>query len=120
MRIVVLDDETYRHEYYRQVHSGDDVVACKTVGECREALKKPCDLLLLDYDLERGNSAGIIAEVARLKHRPGRIVVHSRSERGGPFLVRALRNIGIQADSERFSYRKAKELLGYFPAKRAG
>lgn len=122
MRVIILDDETYRHDYYRRLHKEAEVVACRTVAECRAALAaSPCDLLSLDYDLENGSSVGILAALAHEPQKPKRVRVHSRSERGGPLLMRGLRSIGFEPTYDQFSYRKAKELLGYaFNERRAG
>lgn len=120
MRIIILDDETYRHEYFRRLHAGQEVVCCQTVGECRDALREPCDLLSLDYDLASGSSVGILSVISKLVVKPKRVRVHSRSERGAPLLMRGLKNLGLEPEHDRFSYRKGKELLGYSPARRAG
>jgi CheY-like chemotaxis protein len=108
MRILVLDDEQYRHDEFARRFTGHDVTHVRMVHEALDALRGPrFDLAQLDHDLGSGDGTGRdVAEfIAAMpeSHRPSFVSVHSFNPPGARLMVAILLRVGIRARHEPFT-----------------
>jgi CheY-like chemotaxis protein len=108
VRVLVLDDEQYRHDVFARRFAADDVTHVRTVAEALAALRGPrFDLAQLDHDLGSGDGTGrdVAEAIAAMPglHRPHFVSVHSFNPPGGRLMVAILRQAGVQARHEPFT-----------------
>lgn len=87
MKILVLDDERWRHDLYDRALQGHEVHHVYTCAQFRSkiAALKDWDLVSFDHDLySEGNGAeAALLYVADEKQKPAMCVVHSWNSNGG-------------------------------------
>ena len=112
VRIFLLDDDTYRHEWFARQFRGDTVDVAADASRAVELLSSNhYDVIFLDHDLlpEHYYAEGFDDErtgyaVARwLAERPDRlaaahIIVHTRNADGALRMVELLRRVGRHAE----------------------
>jgi ActR/RegA family two-component response regulator len=109
MRVLVLDDEEYRHKEFARRFAGQDLVAARTAGEAIRALEgPPFNLAQLDHDLgTRNNGDGMcvaeaIAAMPR-ERRPRFVVVHSFNVPAAQRMVVTLKRAGVPSHHRPFA-----------------
>jgi DNA-binding response OmpR family regulator len=107
MNILILDDDSVRHEYFAERFRGHDVWHCYDVKRFRKLyLENDWDLVHLDHDLgtkETGMDA--VNEMVRLKDllkRPGRVIVHSWNPDGSKLMAATLHRHGFNVEKRMF------------------
>lgn len=108
MKVLILDDEKYRHEGFDGVLGGNEVWHAY---DCRQAVKildevGPFDVVYLDYNLQDGlTGAEVAIYIARMspKRRPKSILIHSWHPEGSWRMQQILETVGIPVVSEPFS-----------------
>lgn len=120
MRVLVLDDDDYRHFMFNIAFKNHYVKNVRNVAEAVEALKEETwDLVQLDHDLADVHyhelKAGKVGEltgmdvavhIARYMDReklPTRVVVHSWNPPGAKAMVEILRDAGISVVYQPFN-----------------
>lgn len=122
MRVLILDDDPYRHDAFARAHPSYDCVHVRTAQEAKEALvKERFPLVSLDYDLADfetrvtvdGSSVAwqhtgydvVLFIINNLPpdRRPERVVVHSWNIRQATRMVDALTSNGVSAVLQPFS-----------------
>lgn len=107
-RLLILDDDLVRHEFFRAAHARHDRVHALTSAEAIDALSLGArfDVALLDHDLGPGDATG--EDVARyiaampVGHRPLKVIVHSWNPAGAQRMVDILRDAGVPAGAKPF------------------
>jgi ActR/RegA family two-component response regulator len=105
MRILVLDDEQYRHDGFAMRFAGQDVTHVRTVAEAFKALDgERFEMACLDHDLGSGDGTGLdvaerIAAMTR-EARPRYVLVHSFNPPGARRMVATLKQAGIPSKHE--------------------
>lgn len=53
MRVLILDDDDERHQYFAEIYGGQEVVHVRKYSEALSALdsQRPFDVIQLDHDL---------------------------------------------------------------------
>jgi CheY-like chemotaxis protein len=103
MRILLLDDDMYRHKAYRQRLIGSVLTGVETSKECIKVLEEsePFDVVLLDHDLGGKiyvpSGPGTGYEVAEwLRDHPEKmpevVILHTGNERGAHCMLDVLPN----------------------------
>lgn len=119
MRILILDDDPARHDWFADHYRGHELVTCWTAAQAIAALDQVPDLIHLDHDLElsapgaqrvdggtwlpdaeaydeeRDCGRAVVAAMVERPERP-RVIVHSWNARGGRLMVDALERAGFE------------------------
>lgn len=112
MKILILDDEQVRHDYFKKIFSAQpeaQLTHVTTVAEAIDELEKnsPFDLVHLDHDLQDtdympypvertgADVAHFITRFMAKELHPARVVVHSVNSVGGPNIRNILQDAGI-------------------------
>jgi CheY-like chemotaxis protein len=111
-RILVLDDEQYRHDGFARRFVGHDVTHARTVAEALDALRGPrFDLAQLDHDLGSGDGTGrdVAEHIASMPRdlRPRVVVVHSFNPPGARLMVATLKQAGVPSSHKPYSHEAA-------------
>ena len=90
MRILFIENhEVFSRIVTNQFLSGHDVTINPSLAEANATMRENTfDLLLVDYDLDDGKGAEIVAQIASMNPRPKIIAVSSRDD-GNAFLLAA-------------------------------
>lgn len=103
MRILLLDDDMYRHKAYRQRLIGSILTGVETSKECIKVLEEsePFQIILLDHDLDgkiyvpSGPDTGYeVAEWLRdhPEKMPDVVILHTGNEKGAKCMKEVLPN----------------------------
>ena len=112
MKILVLDDDEYRHRAFGKFLAGHYVVYTWNATGALEALKgSKFDMMFLDHDLQDFNdgveSTGmdVVKGIVALPDDklPGEVIVHSWNVSEAPRMVNSLVERGIKARHEPFN-----------------
>jgi CheY-like chemotaxis protein len=91
--ILIIDDETYRHNFFYQVLKGNELYVAKNTTNAKELLKeRDYDLVCLDYDLglkTKGSEAAEFILQEGLCQKTD-ILIHSMNKKGFSLLRRML------------------------------
>lgn len=115
MKILFLDDNPERHEYFKTITIGQDVTHVWNSQECMDALANndPFDLVCLDHDLagayfqeDKANSGTEVAEwihykLAKDKY-PKKVIIHSWNSTGAERMYKWIEPTGIPVVRKRF------------------
>jgi CheY-like chemotaxis protein len=117
MRILILDDDPFRHEVLAERYAADERVHTYTFFEALQQLRNgPYDLMLLDHDLgpgsvsplpyleeHTGNTfAQFVCELLTESLRPARVIVHTCNSIGGFKMLENFHRANIPANYEPF------------------
>lgn len=116
MRILFLDDNAERHEYFREITIGQDVTYVWNAAECISTIEQndKFDLFCLDHDLagayllqdDKANSGTEVAEWIHYKlskdKYPEKIIIHSWNIHGAERMMKLIEPTGISTVYKRF------------------
>jgi CheY-like chemotaxis protein len=96
MKVLVLDDEPYRHQIFQEHLSTEDVRYAWTAVEAVQALlSERFDLVLLDHDLaldDPGDGFEVAQALVETPNRETIVIVHSDNPYGAHRMLQVLRN----------------------------
>jgi len=124
MKILILDDDSIRHNIFDNKYRDHDVTHCYTYGEFVEALvsSSPWNLIHLDHDLGDMTAADTYTDSWGQEREytgqhaanqicslgddrlPEKVIVHSLNPVGAKRIVDILRNRSVSVISQPFSY----------------
>jgi hypothetical protein len=118
MNILILDDLNYRHETFKRVYSGHNVVSVTKFSQFVEQLANDWDLIHLDHDLGDFTNADTYVDgwgnlreydgchaaksICELDKYPNKVIVHSINASCSPVMVKMLQRVGIDSCWEPF------------------
>ena len=108
-RVLILDDEQYRHDAFAVSFAGHELVHVRSASEAAEALRGPrFDLAQLDHDLGghwNGTGRDVAEHIAAMpaEARPRLVIVHSFNPPGARLMVATLKQAGVPASHRPFS-----------------
>ena len=111
LRILVLDDDRERHNWFERAYADHEVWHVYNVEDLRKRMNQlpRFDLVQLDHDLgesENGlRAADFIATVLEERKRPLKCVVHSWNPSGAQRMLRSLLDGGLLAVYQPFGGR---------------
>ena len=103
MRILILDDEAYRHVVLNKKLAGNEIINTYTFDQAIAALSGfKFDVLFLDHDLEHVDSTHtgydvcqfIKSKLPKDKH-PNQVVIHSMNPVGAHQMDQTLQGLGF-------------------------
>jgi len=133
MRILVLDDDDMRHQYFAEELKGNDVIHVHTYDECVDALsnQEPFEVVFLDHDLNDYKykselvGAGLYGGTQEMdgrdvtcymttllkdEQRPFQVIVHSWNPSGAEEMIATLKDGGYE-NVVRWEFDPAKKLF---------
>jgi hypothetical protein len=107
MNILILDDDSVRHEYFAERFRDHDVWHCYDVPRFRRLYRsgRSWDVVYLDHDLgteETGMTAVDFMVELRDERRPDRVVVHSWNPVGSKLMAATLHRWGFNVEKRMF------------------
>jgi DNA-binding NtrC family response regulator len=113
MNVLILDDETHRHEAFDKQYGGCTVYHAYNLEQFRKHLRATkFDVISLDHDLgtrETGQDAAKAITSLRTVDVPELCIVHSWFEPGAKEIYRILYSAGIKVEIRRFACRDNPE-----------
>lgn len=109
LKILVLDDNEYRHEAFSKKLAGHDVWHTYTAEQTSKVLahQGPFDVVYLDHDLGETHTGMDVARYITgglaVQKRPLQVIVHSHNTAGAERMEAELRAAGITAAREPFA-----------------
>lgn len=123
MKILILDDENFRHERFSEYYKGNEVFHATKYSQFIEALNiQKWDIIHLDHDLGEepiadsyvdgwGSTRYFTGYHAALKiielseaYCPGLVIVHSMNPRGAEEIYKVLNKNNIEVLQKTYSY----------------
>lgn len=114
MRILILDDQKLRHEFFAKQFDGHEVVSVFKFSEFCELLNQRWDLMHLDHDLgddvdnpdtfvdgwgstQLFNGGHAVLKVCELPNelKPAQVIIHSINPDGAKVMLSMLERVGI-------------------------
>ena len=112
MRILILDDEEYRHEAFNKAHAADECWHAYTLRQFMDQIErvKKFDVIYLDHDITDSKATTGLDAVRFLVRTlqacpdkmPDKVVVHSWNPIGSVIMTEELRAAGVSTYKRTF------------------